>query len=369
MNTKRTKIVKTVFAHLLVWIVVLLIPFFLTARSSGEATGLFGLFANMNRGFYISYLYRALILAVVFYVNYLWLIDRFLFRKQWAAYVLINVALIVALANLESHLVSELFPAPPKRGGGGGRPPHPNFRTMEIVRQFGNYLFHFLAVGVSVAFKSTVRWYRDSIKLEQARNEQLEADLKTLRNQLNPHFLFNTLNNIYSLIAVDPAKAQDSVHRLSALLRYVLYSDEHKYVPIDKELDFTQSYIELMQLRVGPNMKIHVQIEDRGSTEPVAPLLFMTLIENAFKHGGDSGGNCFIDINIVVTPGKGALCTVENSIGDGGQDMESANKGIGLANLSRRLELLYPGRYELRTEARFETFFAFLRIDFSGKQH
>jgi len=243
-------------------------------------------------------------------------------------------------------------------GGGGPKPPM-------FMRIISDYLLIIFVIGLSVAIKMTGRWYHDSINFEKIKAVQYEADLRNLRSQLNPHFLFNTLNNIYSLIAIDKDKAQDSVHRLSNLLRYILYDNDEKFVPVDKELEFTQNYIDLMKLRLRPNVKLNVLIDDKKDTKDlVASLMFMTLIENAFKHGVNNNEDSFIDIKILVEEGKGVLCTVENSLSGAIRDDKEKHSGIGLVNLSKRLELLYPKKHEFSVEKRDNSFFALLRIDF-----
>lgn len=132
--------------------------------------------------------------------------------------------------------------------------------------------------------------------------ERTEAELKNLKNQLNPHFLFNTLNNIYSLIAISPERAQSAVLELSKLLRYVLYENTQPYVPMEKELEFNHNYIELMRLRLARHVQVDVNIPTglcRGYK--IAPLLFITLIENAFKHGTSASTRSFVKINMVRT--------------------------------------------------------------------
>lgn len=240
------------------------------------------------------------------------------------------------------------------------RPPY----EMKILSDYGLII---LAIGMSVALKVTMRWHKDSMNLEAVKAAQLEADLKNLRSQLNPHFLFNTLNNIYSLIAIDPHKAQDSVHGLSKLLRYMLYENDQKFVPLYKELEFTENYIDLMRLRLSPNVKLNVMIKNKESNIPIASLLFMTLIENAFKHGIRNGSDSFIDIKIFVDDKKGILCTVENSLSDTEDQIESNNSGIGLTNLRKRLELLYPNKHQLLIERKDDRFFVLLSIDFRKK--
>lgn len=341
------------FMHIIFCIAILVIPLIVMSRS--------GLTPDH---YYYGYMMRTGMLILLFYVNYLILIDKLLFKKQFALYIIVNVLLIAGTVLLQ-NLLLELFIGPPpvpeglRRGGGGPGP-----RPPQEMRILSDYALIILAIGMSVALKVTMRWYKDSINLETIKATQLEADLKNLRSQLNPHFLFNTLNNIYSLIAVDTHKAQDSVHRLSNLLRYILYENDQKFVPINKELEFTRNYIDLMRLRLGSNVKVNVLIKDGDSDHPIASLLFITLIENAFKHGINNGSDSFIDIKIFVDQDKGVLCTVENSVSHEKNDIESKNSGIGLANLRKRLELLYPRNHEFTVKQEENRFSALLCINF-----
>ena len=304
---------------------------------------------------YSGYLLRTSILIVVFYINYLYLIDRFLFKKQFLLYFGINILFIGGAVILQDLLFSLILGPPVVR-----RPDRPG--PPQEFRILGEYVIFILAIGMSVALKATVRWYKDSVNLETAKAAQLEADLKSLRSQLNPHFLFNTLNNIYSLIAIDTHKAQDSIHRLSNLLRYVLYEND-AFVPIEKELEFTRNYIDLMRLRLRPDVKVNVLIKNENNHEVIATLLFISLIENAFKHGINNGSDSFIDIKILIDE-EGVLCTVENSLNEDEENIEPKNSGIGLANLQKRLELIYPDHHELTAVKRADRFSVLLRISF-----
>lgn len=352
-----------IFPHIIIWTIVLVVPIYFISREG-----------TFDYKPYFNYIFRIGIFIVLFYANYLYLIDKFLFTKRFVLYIFINIILVAILALIQDWVSGMLMPPmpemqleiPPDMQGrpmmrmDGRRPGGPHF--MKYIIDYMSIIF---VIGVSVAIRTTFRWYRDSINFEKVKSVQLEADLRNLRSQLNPHFLFNTLNNIYSLIAIDQNRAQDAVHRLSNLLRYVMYENDEKFVPIDKELEFTKNYIDLMKLRLSPSVKLNISIENGNSKDPIASLMFITLIENAFKHGINNGENSFIDINIMVDPGKGVLCTVENSFEEKEKNIEDRNSGIGLGNLSKRLELLYPDKHEFVIEKRPDSFFTLLRIDFS----
>ena len=362
------------FSHFVIWCIVLVVPIYFMSRGN-----------YFDSKHYMFYLLKIGIIGILFYVNFLYLIEKLLFNKKIISYIIINIILIVILIGaqtiLSDTIMEESKRIQPQRTEIAERnhiPPQPKNHQLQefrgdrpmprppfFMRIISDYLLIVFVIGLSVAIKMTGRWYRDSINYEKIKAVQYEADLRNLRSQLNPHFLFNTLNNIYSLIVIDRDKAQDSVHRLSNLLRYILYDNDEKFVPIDKELEFTQNYIDLMKLRLGSSVKLNVQIEDnKGSKDIIASLLFMTLIENAFKHGINNDKDSFIDIKILVEKGKGVLCSVENSLNNSTRNQDDKNSGIGLTNLSKRLELLYPDKHEFTIEKRENSFFALLRIDF-----
>ena len=297
-------------------------------------------------------------IAVIFYINYLWLIDRVLFRKKPVQFILYNVLLIV-VANVAIYLVHRMI-IPDEflfRRPGGPRPPRPG------LMQWQDSITLALMVGLSVAIKMTQKWIVTEKERKQLEQERTEAELKNLKNQLNPHFLFNTLNNIYSLIAISPDRAQSAVLELSKMLRYVLYENTQPYVPMEKELEFNHNYIELMRLRLARHVKVEVDMP-RGLCRgyQIAPLLFITLIENAFKHGTSATEPSFVTI-VMNEPSPGVIeCRIENSCFPKDENDKSGS-GIGLKNLSRQLELLYPGKYTLHAESDARVYRSSLTID------
>lgn len=276
--------------------------------------------------------------ALLFYINYLWLIPRLLFKERRRAFYLSNVLLVLAGMGLiygwwllNNHVMPAIDPS------AGPRPPR-------LPMFFYNIIMLALVVGLAIAVRMSQRWQHLEEARREAERSRTEAELTNLRNQLNPHFLLNTLNNIYALIAFDTDKAQHAVEELSRLLRHVLYDNQQSFVPLYKEVEFMNNYVELMRIRVTDHVHIdtHIDIAPDDAT-PIAPLIFISLVENAFKHGVSPTEPSFISIDIETTEQQ-VVCDIQNS-----NHPKSANDhsghGIGLQQVQRRLELAYPGRY------------------------
>ena len=263
-----------------------------------------------------------------------------MFEGRIKQYLLWNVVLIISIAA-GAHLWQEYaFHNYVKgTGGKGGRPGPPKW--IFIMRDVFSMI---LTVGLSAAIKMSGRWGQMDAARREAEKSRTEAELKNLRNQLNPHFLLNTLNNIYALIAFDADKAQAAVQELSRLLRHVLYDNQQNFVTLDKEMDFIRNYIELMRIRLASNVIVETQFDvNPNSRTEIAPLIFISLIENAFKHGISPTEPSFIRIRFSESPGE-VRCEITNSFHPKNQTDKSGS-GIGLEQVRKRLELTYPGQY------------------------
>jgi sensor histidine kinase YesM len=213
---------------------------------------------------------------------------------------------------------------------------------------------------VSIAVKSVQKNNRIEKEKKEIEKAHLESELNQLKQQLNPHFLFNTLNNIYSLIAKDQEKAQESVHMLSHMMRYVLYESRADFLPVSKEISFINNYINLMKLRLGSNVKLNISVEDCPGNFFIAPLVLITFAENAFKHSAGAFNDSFINIKIAFEDNKLIYSTI-NSIGRE-QNLKDKNSGVGLANLHKRLTLLYGDDYYLFTNKKDNVYYSDLEI-------
>ena len=270
-------------------------------------------------------------LFVVYALNYYLLIPLFLHKAgktKW--FFLSNIVLLVAW-NLPRMLRTPEFP-------------------QETLDQFGEQGMWAFYVGtmlagmfVQVILIAVAVGIRHIMRTNEEKMEVAQAELTWLKHQLNPHFLFNTLNNISSLTQIDPDKAQESIGQLSDLLRYALYDSEANQVPLSAEIDFMNNYIDLMALRCNENTTVQKELEEPKEHVQVAPLLFISLVENAFKHGVNARYPSFVRVSMHYAGGE-LHFRAENSL-FGKQGSDHIGSGIGLDNMKRRLELLYPGRY------------------------
>ena len=204
------------------------------------------------------------------------------------------------------------------------------------------FMLNCIVAAIAIGIRNFIRnrGIKQQLKDEKAKNT--EAELAWLKNQINPHFLFNTLNNISSLTQIDPDAAQDAIAQLSDLLRYAMYETNKKTVPIQGEVEFMRNYIALMQLRCNEKTEVKTTFDIEQDVE-IAPLLFISLIENAFKHGVSSSRSSMIDIHLEQKRNT-IIFTCDNT-NYPKDDADRSGSGIGLENTRRRLELMYAGRY------------------------
>ena len=267
------------------------------------------------------------LLLVVFMANFYVLVP-YLYEdksklRRWLFW-LVEFALFFPRSNTDHGVVVHLY-----------------YYQFAIIWLVLNYVVTIAAISVRYFIRQSD--LRKQLLEEKQRNT--EAELAWLKNQLNPHFLFNTLNNISSLTQIDADEAQNSIGELSDLLRYALYETQQKEVPLCGEIAFMENYISLMALRCDKNVKITTHFDVPDTARTIAPMLFLSPIENAFKHGVSSGKPSFIDISL--TEENGFLmfsCQNSNHPKD---SCDRSGSGIGIENMRKRLELMYAKRYEM----------------------
>ena len=309
----------------------------------------------------------------LFYLNYYLLIDRYMFNKKkiWI-YITINILMLIGIIAVFYIVETSLKPMPhhiPPIPKDGTLPPPPpinaHFMEDHILRALTMFprigTMALMSIMLSVVLKLGEKWVNWENKEQQMKTEIQENELKNLKNQLNPHFLFNTLNNIYALIPISQEKAQQTVHELSQLLRYVLYDNNEREVSLEKDLLFVKNYVSLMRLRLNQLVSLTVDVDEKaGRGKSIAPLLFISLIENAFKHGVSGDKPSFINIAINVDDDT-VKCHVVNSYFPK-KDNDKSGSGIGITNLKRQLDILYANRHSLATTIEDNKYIADLTI-------
>jgi LytS/YehU family sensor histidine kinase len=273
------------------------------------------------------------------YVTIYWLIPAFLIRKNYftfSAFFLLLAALTIFLNQSVSYFIYFPLFFPEKAGM------HGFFEVNYWIMLVSTYT----VVAVAAGIKVTKLWFKSQQDRINLMNQNMKSELMLLKSQINPHFLFNTLNNIDSLIHTQPSKASESIVRLSEILRYVTYDNQQDFVPIDKEEEYLRSYIELNALRFGQNY-ISYTADLQTAGRMIAPMLLIPLVENAIKHGDKKNGLPAVSIHLKVVEHIEFL--VVNSIASAENNKDQTG-GIGLLNLKRRLELLYPDKYRLEVK-------------------
>lgn len=278
-------------------------------------------------------------LFILYGLNYYLLVPVFLQRGRQKWFYLINLVLLLGW-NLFHFIPRGDSHFPPEAVEGFGIREMWAFYAGAILSAlFVQLLLILIAVGIRHIMRSNEL----EIQFEEERRKTAEAELTWLKHQLNPHFLFNTLNNISSLTQIDPDKAQESIGQLSDLLRYALYDSESEKVPLSSEMEFMDNYIDLMALRCNERTTVEKDLQVPSRPVEVAPLLFISLVENAFKHGVNARYPSFVRISMRMED-DALVFSCDNSLFEK-QGTDRIGSGIGLENMKRRLELLYPGRY------------------------
>jgi LytS/YehU family sensor histidine kinase len=227
-------------------------------------------------------------------------------------------------------------------------------------RVYDNVIPHLLLVSTGAAFKLLVDYAKAQRRLGEMAKEKAEAELNFLKSQINPHFLFNSLNSVYFLIDRNNEQARQALHKFSDMLRYQLYECNDDKISIEKEIGFLQDYVDLQKLRKDENYSVEFNASPEVKGFSIEPLLLVSFVENAFKHiSHDSHKKNFVRMDLSRQNGMFHF-SVQNSREQ--HPSERSHSGIGLNNVKRRLELLYPGKHELHIGQTDETFTVDLKI-------
>ena len=253
---------------------------------------------------------------------------------------------------MNAEMMASKQQPPPMREGG----PLMMFGPGEMVAFFGGLLLMGMNLGVKLYFRSQ----EDADILSQIEKHALERQLQYLKYQVNPHFFMNTLNNIHALVDIDPERAKASIVELSKLMRYVLYEGNNRLTPLSREVQFLRNYVQLMSMRYTGNVSISLDVPEVLPDSMLPPLLLVIFVENAFKHGISYRTKSFVEISL-QPHGDRLLFSCRNSRPEIKHD-ENMKGGVGLSNVRRRLDLLFPGNYTLDIKEQEDTYTVHLDI-------
>lgn len=299
--------------------------------------------------FFICVVVRVSLLIALAWANIHWLIPRYLLRGRYGGYFVWVFLLLLGYLLVQSFYDFYLF------GYVLGPSRYASLSTSLIY----NFTHTSLYLLLTVALKFSMDWYEQKKLLQEIQVEKLQAEVNYLRSQVNPHFLFNALNNLYALTLKKSDEAPEVVLKLAELMEYMLYESEDARVPLEKEINYLNNYLELEKIRQGNNADIRLTVTGNMDKCWIPPFLILPLVENAFKHGVNRAvrnAYLFISVNIA----EDLEIRIENNKSNN-QGPEH-NGGIGLLNLRRRLELLYPGKYILETVDGPDKYQVYLKI-------
>ncbi len=279
-------------------------------------------------------------IAIAIYVNLQILIPYYITKKSKPGiYIVLLLTLVIGVTILFYHLSYIVL-----------KLPHPV--RPDNVSSDWRIVFHCIQTTMLVIITTLIHFTKEWIRIkdvqldmEKIEKENLSAELKTLKAQINPHFLFNTLNNIYSLSLDKSDKSPELILRLSDLMSYILYEGKEEFISLNKEVEFIDNYIGLEKVRIEDHVDIKFEQSHSGSSNSIAPLLFVPLVENAFKYVSDTESKpAFINISINEKDNYLEFVS-ENSFGEQTPDIDNKYKGIGVENVRKRLELIYSGKH------------------------
>ncbi len=304
---------------------------------------------------------QTIIFICIFYLNYFILIPKLYFKNRIIAYVTsiffllilsvfifnyqenINDAKMESMRN-EMHFGKDFKPG--FENSEKNKMPKFSPRPSKKWPYYNFVLISLLIAGISLGLRLSEKLIQNERSRKEVEKEKLNSELAFLKNQVSPHFFFNTLNNIYSLVEVNTAEGQKAIIQLSKLMRYLLYESEHGNTLLSREIEFMSNFVDLMKLRLSSKVELKVVFPKKYNDFEIPPLLFISFIENAFKHGISYIEPSFININMSINKKEMYFWCSNSLITKEKEDIKTAS-GIGLENVKKRLDLLYPDKHSL----------------------
>ncbi len=390
-----------ILLHIVAWLIFIILPHFVINFYWGDED-----FIPWH--FYIN----AALFGLVFYINYIWLVPRFFFKRNRFLYASLAILVIIVANILNIYLDNSIghkgkppteefdyrdipdfdpFSKPSDKGRDSEPPPEmkppgkslspsskgsqPPGEDMEPpgefkfkapfkqIKQYSFILISLIVTGFCIGLRVIEKHEASEKRQRELEKEKLNSELAFLKNQVSPHFFFNTLNNIYSLVELNKEDAQAAILKLSKLMRYLLYESESGEVRLTQEIDFMKHYMDLMQLRISQKVEVDIKLPEQNTELMIPPLLFIPFIENSFKHGISYREKSFIRLSIQTENNKVKFICVNSINKSPGNNKDIDHSGIGLSNVKQRLKLLFPDRHQLQISSSDNMFSVSLSID------
>ena len=345
-NPMKTKIV-TLFIHVTAWVIFLSLPFIFRPKLMGP-----NMVQSDEQLMFLRFLVFNSYLIGLFYLHGYWMMPKLLLQKHWLIYGLILVGLFILFIIFREQLFAKPRMPMDMKFMPGSRPIpgtapgfEPGFKFALFKPERGNSAFLFIVILlISGGVRIVQEWMKVEKRSKLIESERMAMELSLLRSQINPHFLFNTLNSIYSLALMKSDMTAHAVMQLSDIMRYMTEDSSSEKVILSKEVDYIQHYVELQRIRLGINTPVILTVEGEFGGYFIPPLILMPFVENAFKYGISNHEQAAINIFIRVE-NHHLLFQVKNLIFK--DRIYPVTTGLGITNTRKRLERIYPGRHTL----------------------
>jgi sensor histidine kinase YesM len=319
-------ILRSKLGHVLFWFLIACIWFYLRYED----------YATIKEAVWVTLIKVVDLAAVIYFVN-LVLVPRLLYQKKYGLFAISFVLAVAVSSFIKMWLLASV------QSGD-------TLWTFSNIKQkvYNNFVTQFFLVLASIGLKSAVDYLNLQKQLVEVAKEKAEAELNFLKSQINPHFLFNSLNSVYFLIDKNNPEAREALHKFSDMLRYQLYECNGEKIPVEKEITYLKDYVDLQKLRINANCSVQFECSPDVKGFRIEPLLLIPFVENSFKHLSHYSGKKN-EVQINITRSNGSMNFSAYNTTEVKQSNEHAVAGgIGLANVQKRLQLLYPGKHNLQ---------------------
>lgn len=348
---------RIVLYHLLAWTIFYSLPILSTWPGSAAVVKL----PRPPSMFWLS----SLLQMLIFYVNAYWLMPQYFFKKKYLGYGLGILAVLMMRALALYNLPFPELPELPDQA-------LLSDRDLRLMHCFFLFFPGLITIVLSSGFRIFIEHRNKEQLYKERETTNLRSELRFLRSQISPHFLFNVLNSLTALARKKSELLEPSLLKLSELMRYTIYETDQDFIPLKSEIDYIQSYINLQQLRFEEHIRLNINIDGTGiQHQQIAPMLLIPLIENAFKYSSQVVGAPYIDLKLGVSAQNHLILALKNSCSkatwlDTSPEEDTTSAGLGLSNLRRRLELIYPQRFTFKVQQLENEFLVALDIELGG---